>query len=103
MLNLDPNYVATLQKMLEAHFPEHVVWVYGSRIKDSAHEGSDLDLVIMDISGNTTAKQLSSLREDVSASNVPILVDILLWSEIPSDFRQEIEKKHEVFYVPLGG
>jgi predicted nucleotidyltransferase len=93
MLTLDHKYLALVKEILMKHIPDKTVWVYGSRIKDSAHEGSDLDLVIMNDISN---EQISSLRSAFSESNLPILVDLMSWSEIPNEFRNEIEETHEV-------
>lgn len=96
MLDLDPKYVAIIQRILADHVPYKTVWVYGSRIKGTAHEGSDLDLVVMNDKEGITLEQLSSLRKAFSESNLPILIDILDWSSIPEEFRNEIKETHEV-------
>ena len=50
MLDLEKKYIELIKKMLARHVPDKAVWVYGSRIKGTAHAGSDLDLVVMDSS-----------------------------------------------------
>jgi predicted nucleotidyltransferase len=92
MLNLDPDYLAIIQKILAEHVPNKTVWAYGSRIKGTAHEGSDLDLVVFDI----TPDKISALRAAFSESSLPILVDVMDWSSIPEAFKSEIDKRHEV-------
>lgn len=98
MLDLDPKYVAVVQKILTDHIPNKIVWVYGSRIKGSAHAGSDLDLVVVSPNESITEAQLTALRTAFSESNLPILIDIVNWGTIPETFQHEIEKAHEVFY-----
>lgn len=101
MLNLNPKYVALLHKILSRYIPDKEVWVYGSRIKGKAHEGSDLDLVVKDPKGlSIPEKRLSALREAITESNLPILVDILDWSSLPEHFQKEIKEQHEVFFTP---
>jgi uncharacterized protein len=95
MLTLDRKYLNLVKEILTKHIPDKTVWVYGSRIKGSAHEGSDLDLVIMN---DTSNEQLSSLRSAFSESNLPILIDLFSWSEIPNEFRNEIEETHEILH-----
>jgi predicted nucleotidyltransferase len=97
MLDLNPKYIAIIQDILNNHIPRHVVWVYGSRIKGTAHEGSDLDLVIAPSERKISDEQLSAIKAAFSESDVPILIDINDWNTIPSQFKLEIEKKHEVF------
>lgn len=75
------------------------VWAYGSRIDGTAHEGSDLDLVIR-------TKNLSSLPlnvfadicEQIKDSNIPILVELRDWAMLPENFLRNIEKNHEVLF-----
>lgn len=94
MLNLDPHYAKMIRAILLKYIPDKVVWVYGSRINNQSHAGSDLDLVIK---SSVTQGEVSALRAAFSDSNLPILVDILDWESIPDSFKSEIEKSHEVF------
>ena len=45
-LFLKPEYLKILFDIFADYCPEAEIWAYGSRIKDEAHEGSDLDLVV---------------------------------------------------------
>lgn len=45
-LHLNPRYRATVEAILQAHAPDVEVWAYGSRVKGSHREGSDLDLAL---------------------------------------------------------
>jgi len=95
MLNLNPKHLKIIKKILSTHVHNQTVWAYGSRVKGTSHEGSDLDLVIIDTKENPT-KQLSILKTAFSESNLPITVDILNWSDIPEQFKEEINRIHEV-------
>jgi len=92
MLDLNPRYLALVRKILAEHVPDKTVWVFGSRIKGTAHAGSDLDLLVFDV----TPEKLSALRAAFSESSLPILVDTIDWLSIPETFRDEIKKRHEV-------
>ena len=75
------------------------VWVYGSRVDGSAHEGSDLDLVIR----TPDLKPLpfetySDIREKITDSTIPILVDIWDWARLPESFHQNILEQYEVLF-----
>ena len=94
MLNLDPKYIQIIRKILSKHIPDKIVWVYGSRIKNKSHPGSDLDLAIR---SSVKQEQVSALRAAFSDSHLPILIDILDWESIPEQFKSEIEKEHEIF------
>jgi uncharacterized protein len=75
------------------------IWVYGSRVNGTAHDGSDLDLVIL-----TPNRQqlpidlLVELKEKIRDSNIPILVDLFDWARLPQSFQSNIEALHEVLY-----
>ena len=91
MLDLRPEWLEIVQRLLAAHIPNAEVWAYGSRVRGTSHDGSDLDLVVRnpnDLSKPQT--DLFDLREAFSESNLPILVDVLDWARIPERFRQEI-------------
>lgn len=64
-------------------------FVFGSRAKNAAKEFSDLDLCIKEPISKDTLRELQRKLED---SNLPYKVDVILWSEISSEFRAQIEK-----------
>ena len=75
------------------------VWAYGSRVNGTAHDGSDLDLVIRD-------KELKGLPidiymelvETIKNSNIPILVELIDWNRLPKNFHNQIELQYEVLF-----
>jgi predicted nucleotidyltransferase len=97
MLDRDPAYLTELQAILAKHVPDKIVWAYGSRIKGTSHQGSDLDLALIDPSGSRIrAQQIYSLRDGLEKSNLPISVDVLDWAALPESFKKEIERAHVV-------
>lgn len=75
------------------------VWAYGSRVTGSAHEGSDLDLVIR--SHDLKPLPYDSLLEiidKIKDSNIPILVELRDWARIPAYFHKYIEQHYEVLF-----
>jgi len=94
-LNFQPNHLRLLLAILQRHAPEAEVWAYGSRVNGSGHDGSDLDLVLRHPRNtNQPQKQIGALREALSESNLPMLVDVLDWARLSEDFRREIEREH---------
>ncbi|QRR04287.1 nucleotidyltransferase family protein [Dyadobacter sandarakinus] len=75
------------------------VWAYGSRVNGSAHDGSDLDLVIRseDLS-KLDADVFFELKDKIRESNIPILVDLLDWARIAANFQRNIEERFEVIF-----
>jgi predicted nucleotidyltransferase len=96
-LNLKPDHLRLLLDVLRLHAPEAEVWAYGSRVNGGGHDGSDLDLVVRNPARLAQPqKQLGALRDALSESNLPMLVDVLDWARLPEDFRREIERQHVV-------
>ena len=75
------------------------VWAYGSRVNNTGHAGSDLDLVVR----SSDLSQLPydtwlNITERIRESNVPILVELHDWARLPESFQINIARQHEVFY-----
>jgi predicted nucleotidyltransferase len=84
----------TLLAFLRQFIPTVVVWAYGSRVKGTARTNSDLDLVAF-----TTPAQrpvVSELKDAIAESNIPFLVDLHVWDEVPERFREIIREKYVV-------
>ena len=75
------------------------IWAYGSRVNGTAHEGSDLDLVIRgDKLVPIPADVVGGLCENIKESNIPILVELRDWAYLPESFHRNIEKQYEVLF-----
>lgn len=99
MLLLKDRYKQMLLDIFSSIPLKAEVWAYGSRTNNTAHDGSDLDLVIV-----TPDRQklpidvLMELKEKIINSNIPILVDLFDWARLPESFHKNIEASHEVVY-----
>ena len=79
------------------------VWAYGSRVNGTAHEGSDLDLVIR--TGSLQKLPIDiffTIKDKIRESNIPIPVEIFDWATLPENFHRNIDAQHEVLYSNLG-
>lgn len=93
MLDLRPEWLEIVRQLLAVHLPDAEVWAYGSRVQGTAHEGSDLDLVVRNpVDPGKPQPDLSPLKEALSESRLPILVDVLDWALIPQSFQDEIKR-----------
>ena len=80
-LDLPLMYRQMLLAVLATHAPDAEVWAYGSRVNGQAHEGSDLDLVVRNPDRlDQPQRQLYLLRDALTESNLPILVEVLDWA-----------------------
>ena len=96
-LDLSPEALETIRRLLARFVPGAEVWAYGSRANGGAHEGSDLDLVVRDPEDLRRRRpDLTKLREALGDSDLPMLVDVFDWSRIPESFQRTIEREHVV-------
>lgn len=86
-----------LTELLAAHLPTVTAWAYGSRVNGSAHEASDLDLVLRspDLSA-IPLEALNTFLEALRETNIPILIEARDWARLPEPFHQEILKGYVV-------
>lgn len=73
------------------------ILAFGSRVAGNAHEGSDLDLAIKPEKGMEW-NEYNRFREALKESNIPILVDVVLWDRIPLSFQQNILQAYEILF-----
>ena len=100
-LFLEDRHRKAIEALLRAHLPEVEVWAYGSRVNGSAHECSDLDLVLRapnleEIDSN----RLNGLRHALSESTIPILVEARDWARLPEHFHTEIQRNYTILRTP---
>lgn len=102
-INLKPEHLIMVRKILVKYVPEAEAWVYGSRVDGDAHDASDLDLVVRNPDNLTLPlKNINELKDAFAESNLPILIDILDWARLPDSFHERIEKCHEIIQKPVG-
>ncbi|WGE31446.1 nucleotidyltransferase domain-containing protein [Actinobacillus genomosp. 2] len=89
-LAVKPKHLSVILQILAENVPLAEVWAYGSRVNGNGHEGSDLDLVVKG------EADLAQLRKAFQSSLLPMLVDIHLWEQIPSNFHTNIQANYVV-------
>ena len=97
-LFLKQKHLQILLDIFKNYCPKAEIWAYGSRIKGEAHDASDLDLAVKDF--NDKNKNVYELKELINNSNIPIIVDILDFNNIPESFQKVIEKYYVVISKP---
>jgi predicted nucleotidyltransferase len=91
-----------LRHLIAAHLPQEEVWAYGSRTAGTSYDTSDLDLVVRH-PADLKVEQSSAfwdLKEAISESNLPFLVELFDWARLPSTFWGNIARQHAVVYSP---
>lgn len=87
---LEQKYLEELKKIFKKTVPVAQIWAYGSRIDGTAHQGSDLDLALVG------EGDISTLKTALEESNIPFLVDVVKFENLPESFQQEILRKYVV-------
>ncbi|NOT58416.1 MAG: hypothetical protein HOP18_27795, partial [Deltaproteobacteria bacterium] len=95
MIDVNPNHLETVTRILAGQVPECEVRAFGSRVTWTAKDYSDLDLAVVgDRALDSDA--LRRLKEAFEESDLPFRVDVLDWHAISPAFQKVIEKKYEV-------
>jgi predicted nucleotidyltransferase len=94
MIDLEARHLETVRRILAAHLPLVEVRVFGSRVRGTSGRFSDLDLAIVG-DGPLPVDRLEALRDAFSASDLPILVDVLDWHAVSPAFRAVIDAGYE--------
>lgn len=89
-IQIDTPDLTSILKLIHQYTPDTSVWAYGSRVKGTSTEKSDLDLVIF----SEPEKNLlvSDLKEAFEESNIPFRIDLFIWNEIPTEFQNNIKE-----------
>jgi predicted nucleotidyltransferase len=95
MIDLTPQQLTEVRRILRLHVPDRPVHVFGSRVQGKTKPFSDLDLAVM---GETPLdfRQLSALKDAFAESNLPFRVDVVDWATTSETFRKIIERKFEI-------
>lgn len=97
MIDVNPNHLETVKRILAEHVPECEVRAFGSRVDWTAKDYSDLDLVVV-CDDALDPDVLRRLRETFEESDLPFRVDVLDWQTISAAFQKVIEKKYQVLH-----
>jgi predicted nucleotidyltransferase len=100
MIDLTPEQLADVRRILVNNMPEREILAFGSRVTGKAKPFSDLDLAIM---GDEPLdfRQFAALKDAFADSNLPFRVDIVDWASTSLHFRSII-KEHSYTLQNLG-
>ncbi len=99
MIDLAPEQLSIVLRLLAVHVPECEVRAFGSRVTGKAKTYSDLDIALL---GPTRLPigRLAALREALEESELAIRVDVLDWHAISKAFRSIISNQFELLQKP---
>jgi len=94
MIAVSPSEMEIIQSIIKKHAPNCDVLAFGSRLKGTHSEASDLDLAIKGLE-KLPAKTLSNIKEDFMESDIPFKVDVLDYHRTSEAFRGIIDRGSE--------
>ena len=86
-MQIEPKHLEIVKSIL--HAKPQAFYVFGSRANNTARQLSDLDILVK---SSISTLELSQLREEFEESNLPFKVDLVVWQEISTSFRNKILK-----------
>ena len=92
LIDVENRHLRLLRELLSAYLTNKTVWAYGSRVKWKASPVSDLDLVVW----GATGLEVANAKDAFVESDLPFTVQLLVWEDIPEDFKENIRKKYVV-------
>ena len=99
MIDLAPEQLAIVRRLLAVQVPECEVRAFGSRVLGKAKPHSDLDIALFGPVRLPLAR-LVALREAFQECELPIGVDVIDWHAISENFRNIIAAKFEILQYP---
>ena len=96
-MDLKPQQMEQVRKILQQHVPEAKVYAFGSRVKLTAKAHSDLDLVVV-AETEIPLGRMHLLEEAFAESDLPFRVDVLDWHAISAEFREQIAACRELLW-----
>ena len=89
MIDLPPDQLEEVRRIVRQHLPGAEVFAFGSRAKGRAKKFSDLDLLVR-ASKPLPWLKLAEVRESFEESELPITVDVIDWAGCSETFRQSV-------------
>lgn len=95
MIDLEPEYLDEIIRILNNYVPECEIRAFGSRVNGHARKYSDFDLVLVG-KEELDWKKLEAIKDALAESDLPIMVDVIDWNTLSDEFKKIIEKKYEI-------
>jgi len=95
MLDLPPEQLEIVRRILVSLVPDKTVWAFGSRVEGEAKDHSDLDLAIVSDT-SLSIDEIGRLREAFAESDIPFRVDIVDTASVSGKLKDRIQAAHEV-------
>ena len=95
MIDVTPEQLAEIKRILEEHVPDCEVRAFGSRVTGRVKPWSDLDLAVVG-TGPLGWRRQGYLVEAFQESTLPFRVDVLDWHDVSPSFQAIIDEQYAV-------
>lgn len=92
-LQVNPDHLTFIQKILSASLPHSKFWLFGSRIQGTARQYSDLDIALV-AQQPIPLSQLGQLDATFANSDLPFRIDLVDFHRISPQFQALIKENH---------
>jgi type I restriction enzyme S subunit len=99
LIDISPENWNIVRSILQRYIPERAVWAFGSRVKWTAKEYSDLDIAIIG-DEPLSLGSMADLELAFQDSALPFKVDVVDWATITPAFRNVIEARKVLIQDP---
>lgn len=98
MIDLSLKDLKTIKKILNEHFPNYEILVFGSRVNGKAKEYSDIDIALrwQNFGQKIDIFKFGNAKLDLMESDISVRVDLLDWEKIDENFQKIISQNYEV-------
>jgi uncharacterized protein len=101
MIDVKDSDLGIIKSILKKNLSDYKceVRAFGSRVTGKAKKFSDLDLAVVKKGKEIPLSVLESIKDELSASNLPFTVDIVDYNSISNKFREIIEERFESLII----
>ncbi len=79
-MNLEEKFIFLIKNCVKKFLPEAKIFIFGSRVKETNREFSDIDIAIRSAEINSAA--LAKIRFELEESALPYKVDVVDYDEL---------------------
>ncbi len=89
---LSADQLEKIVKSIHLHLREARIFAFGSRVSGKPRKYSDLDIAL-DAHCSIDLSQLTKIKNSLSETNIPIVIDIVDYHSISNDFKAIIDQQ----------
>jgi len=97
MISIQEAHLDMLKNVLRSFLPNCEIRAFGSRVKGTNREYSDLDLAIVS-EGKIDNRTLWKIKNALMESRLPFRVDVLDYNAISEKFKEIINSDYEIIF-----